>query len=76
MSVVTLVNCFEIVKGREDEFFSLWQQVNNYMREKKDTWGTSCTVLWDRMPASVLLMWPNGRLRKISKPPTMTDSVR
>lgn len=54
MSVVTLVNCFEIAKGREDEFFSLWQQVNNYMREKKDTWDTSCTVLWDRRPGSVL----------------------
>jgi len=39
MSVVTLVNCFEIAKGREDEFFSLWQQVNYYMREKKGYLG-------------------------------------
>ena len=32
--MVTLVNCFEIPAGREDEFFSLWQQVNTYMRGK------------------------------------------
>src|SRR5678815_5386740 len=35
MSVVTLLNCFEIPQGREEEFFSLWLQVNNYMRSKK-----------------------------------------
>jgi len=35
MPAVTLVNCFEIPAGREDEFFSLWEQVNNYMRQKK-----------------------------------------
>lgn len=35
MAVVTLVNCFEIPAGREEEFFALWQQVNNYMRQKK-----------------------------------------
>lgn len=35
MPVVTLVNCFEIPAGREDEFFVLWQQVNAYMRNKK-----------------------------------------
>lgn len=35
MSPVTLVNCFQIPAGREDEFFALWQQVNNYMRKKK-----------------------------------------
>jgi heme-degrading monooxygenase HmoA len=33
--MVTLVNCFQIPAGREDEFFSLWQQVNSYMRKKK-----------------------------------------
>jgi heme-degrading monooxygenase HmoA len=33
MSVI-LVNCFEVPAGRETEFFSLWQQVNNYMRGK------------------------------------------
>lgn len=35
MPAVTLVNCFEIPAGREDEFFALWQQVNSYMRQKK-----------------------------------------
>ena len=34
MSAITLVNCFEIPSGREDEFFTLWQQVNKYMRGK------------------------------------------
>ncbi|MDT8068153.1 MAG: antibiotic biosynthesis monooxygenase family protein [Terriglobia bacterium] len=29
---VTLVNCFEVPTGREDEFFTLWQEVNEYMR--------------------------------------------
>ena len=33
--MVTLVNCFEVPAGREDEFFSLWQQVNSYMRGKR-----------------------------------------
>ncbi len=32
--MVTLVNCFEVPAGRESEFFSLWQQVNRYMRAK------------------------------------------
>lgn len=32
--MVTLVNCFEIPAGSEDEFFSLWQEVNTYMRSK------------------------------------------
>jgi heme-degrading monooxygenase HmoA len=31
---VTLVNCFEIAAGQEDEFFALWQEVNAYMRLK------------------------------------------
>ena len=35
MSTVTLVNCFQVPQGREQEFFSLWQQVNTYMRGKK-----------------------------------------
>lgn len=34
MAAVTLVNCFEIPAGREDEFFGLWQQVNAYMQTK------------------------------------------
>ena len=34
MATVTLVNCFEIPAGREDEFFELWQQVNTYMQSK------------------------------------------
>jgi heme-degrading monooxygenase HmoA len=33
MSVI-LVNCFEVPAGGESEFFSLWEQVNNYMRSK------------------------------------------
>ena len=35
MPVVTLVNCFEVPAGREEEFLTLWQQVNAYMRQKK-----------------------------------------
>ena len=35
MPGVTLVNCFDVPQGREEEFFSLWQQVNSYMRKKK-----------------------------------------
>jgi heme oxygenase (mycobilin-producing) len=35
MPSITLVNCFEVPAGREDEFFRLWQQVNTYMRRKK-----------------------------------------
>ena len=31
---VTLVNCFQVPAGRESEFFSLWQNVNTYMRGK------------------------------------------
>jgi heme-degrading monooxygenase HmoA len=34
MAAVTLVNCFEVPAGREDEFFALWEQVNAYMRKK------------------------------------------
>ena len=33
-AAVTLVNCFDIPPGREDEFFALWQEVNAYMRQK------------------------------------------
>ncbi len=29
---VTLVNCFSVPAGREDEFFRLWKEVNAYMR--------------------------------------------
>lgn len=39
MSAITLVNCFEIPSGREDEFFALWQQVNTYMRGKSGYLG-------------------------------------
>ena len=34
MEPVTLINCFEIPEGREDEFFALWQEINAYMRTK------------------------------------------
>lgn len=37
--MVILVNCFEVPAGRENEFFSLWQQVNHYMRTKKGYLG-------------------------------------
>jgi len=33
--VVTLINCFEVPAGREEEFFSAFQTVNVYMRGKK-----------------------------------------
>ncbi len=34
MAAVTLINCFEVPAGQEDEFFRLWQKVNAYMRAK------------------------------------------
>lgn len=34
MAAITLINCFEVPIGREEEFFALWQQVNSYMRGK------------------------------------------
>ncbi len=34
MPGITLVNCFDVPAGREQEFFGLWQQVNTYMRSK------------------------------------------
>jgi len=34
MKAVTLINCFEIPAGQEDDFFRLWQQVNAYMQTK------------------------------------------
>lgn len=34
MKSVTLINSFDIPDGREDEFFSLFQQVNAYMQRK------------------------------------------
>ena len=34
MASVTLLNCFEVPAGREEEFFGLWRQVNLYMRAK------------------------------------------
>ena len=39
MSAITLVNCFEIPAGSEDEFFMLWQRVNTYMRGKSGYLG-------------------------------------
>jgi heme-degrading monooxygenase HmoA len=35
MASVTLVNCFKVPAGREDEFFGLWQRVNAYMQTKR-----------------------------------------
>ncbi|HEY7098855.1 MAG TPA: antibiotic biosynthesis monooxygenase family protein [Terriglobales bacterium] len=35
MPEIVLINCFEVAAGREADFFSLWQQVNSYMRKKK-----------------------------------------
>ena len=34
MAPITLINSFEVPAGREDEFLSLWKQVNDYMRAK------------------------------------------
>jgi heme-degrading monooxygenase HmoA len=28
------INCFEVPKGREDEFFAMWSAVNRYMQKK------------------------------------------
>jgi hypothetical protein len=33
--LVTLINCFEVPVGREEEFFAGYQKVNAYMRAKK-----------------------------------------
>ncbi len=33
--MVTLINCFEVPAGREEEFFSAFKQVNTYMRGKR-----------------------------------------
>jgi heme-degrading monooxygenase HmoA len=32
--MVQFVNCFEVPPGHEDEFFALWQSVNDYMVAK------------------------------------------
>ena len=32
--MIHFVNCFEVPAGREDEFLSLWLEVNTYMRAK------------------------------------------
>lgn len=34
MQAVTLINSFKVPVGREEHFFSLWQQVNTYMKTK------------------------------------------
>jgi len=34
MATVTLVNSFEVPAGQEEQFFTLWQEVNAYMRAK------------------------------------------
>ena len=31
---VIFINCFEVPKGREDEFFAHWSEVNTYMKRK------------------------------------------
>ena len=33
--MVTLINCFEVPAGREEEFFAGYRKVNAYMRAKK-----------------------------------------
>jgi heme-degrading monooxygenase HmoA len=33
--VVTLINCFEVPAGQEEEFFAAFQKVNAYMRAQK-----------------------------------------
>jgi heme-degrading monooxygenase HmoA len=39
MAAMILINSFEVPPGREDEFFSLWEQVNAYMRTKRGYLG-------------------------------------
>jgi heme-degrading monooxygenase HmoA len=34
MAAATLVNSFEVLKGREHEFFDFWREVNAYMQKK------------------------------------------
>ena len=34
MAAVTIINCFTIPAGQDDEFFVLWQEVNAYLRAK------------------------------------------
>lgn len=33
--MITLINCFEVPAGREEEFFEAFKRVNAYMRAKK-----------------------------------------
>ena len=30
--MVTLINCFDVPEGRDDAFFALWREVNQYMQ--------------------------------------------
>lgn len=39
MKNVTLINGFKVPVGREEQFFLLWQQVNNYMKTKRGYLG-------------------------------------
>ena len=34
MSGVTLITCFEVPEGREDDFLTIWQEVNAFVRSK------------------------------------------
>ncbi len=34
MSGVTLITCFEVPEGREDEFLTMWHEVNAFVRSK------------------------------------------
>jgi heme-degrading monooxygenase HmoA len=34
MAAITLINSFEVPTGRENEFFEMWKQVNDYMQKK------------------------------------------
>ena len=33
--MITLINCFEVPAGREEDFFAAFKKVNAYMRAKK-----------------------------------------
>jgi heme-degrading monooxygenase HmoA len=35
MTEVVFINCFEVAPGREDVFFALWSEMDDYMREQQ-----------------------------------------
>jgi hypothetical protein len=75
MSVI-LVNCFEVPAGRESEFFSLWEQVNNYMRSKPGYLQHKLHRSLAPDAPIALSMSPSGPRPRISRLPTTPDFMR